>query len=66
VHYRDSRFGLIPYLKYSSRLGELPIVKVVQGPRSEPELSKEALLGFLAKHRYERVRVCLSKVPLRF
>jgi hypothetical protein len=66
VQYRESRFGLIPYVKYGER--PLPITKVVQGPRVEPELSKEAVEGFLATHSYRSpgVEVCLSKVPLRY
>jgi len=66
VNYRESRFGLIPYFKARER--PLAIKTVVQGPRVEPELSKEAVEGFLAKHGYRSpdVEVRLSKVPLRY
>jgi len=64
VNYRESRFGLIPYLKYGER--PLPITKVVQGPRVEPELSKEVLQEFLTTNQYRGVKVLLSKVPLRY
>ena len=66
VNYRESRFGLIPYIKAVER--PLSIKTVVQGPRVEPELSKEAVEGFLAKHGYRSpdVEVRLSKVPLRY
>jgi len=66
VHYRESRFGLIPYIKAGER--PLPIKTVVQGPRVEPELSKEAVEEFLAKHGYRSpdIEVRPSKVPIRY
>jgi hypothetical protein len=84
VHYRESRFGLVPYVKAGeyikagdhirhqehtqARKRPLPIKTVVQGPRVEPELSKEAVDGFLAKHGYAReiVKVLLRKIPLLY
>jgi hypothetical protein len=67
IHYRDTRFGLVPYLKYRESTGNrrLPITRVVQGPRVEPELAATAVDGYLVKCGY-RVPVDLSKVPLRY
>lgn len=69
VHFRRSSIGLVPYVelplrKWGLMSDELPIVRVVQGPTENPDLSLESLKGYLESEGYggfDSVRT--SRVP---
>jgi len=68
--FRTSNASIIPYteIRYPimPRCPLLPIRKVIQGPASNKDFGRIAVISLLTKHSYEHVEIEDSKVPLRF
>jgi hypothetical protein len=69
VKFRTSERFVIPYIELNladSRLrGKLPITKIVQGPRVEPEAGLSSLDLLAQKYGYGNVDLVASRTPLR-
>ncbi|MGC2077686.1 MAG: DUF2971 domain-containing protein [Xanthobacteraceae bacterium] len=67
VNYRNTQFGLIPYVEYKTPTLDnlLPIGVVIQGSRVEPKLSAEAVQGYLIRYGYTYANVRQTAVRLR-
>lgn len=75
VKFRESRFGLIPYIELTASSGDefatvgadgrLPIRHVRIGPSPDPEHALRSLSLFLENHGYGDVPVSASTIPYR-
>ncbi|TFD67990.1 DUF2971 domain-containing protein [Cryobacterium ruanii] len=78
VKFRESRFGLVPYIELSTSVdadsqgfvpdgvpSHLPIQHIMVGPTANPEAAKLALRLFLDNAGYGDVQIGSSEIPFR-
>jgi hypothetical protein len=67
LHFRTTATVLIPYreLPLASSAGDFPVVEVIVGPMSNPELGEHAVGQLLGKLRVRRANVRRSTIPFR-
>ena len=72
IQHRKAKNTLIPYidLKFPSPIPndntKLPIIEIIQGPLSNPDLGLKSLDMLLKKQGYPNVHIRKSNVPVRF
>jgi hypothetical protein len=67
VKFRDSRYGMAPYVELALSEQELPcpVRQIVLGPKQEHARSARAVSAFLEQHQCHHAKVVASKVSYR-